>query len=166
MVANNVQLKSDAIFGKIKDRLAENPAKGKQINAVFLYKVTTTTSNGAPVKQWSKSILLIWSYTEQQPKKKIEIPLRTNKQKINGNRNLWCFHFAALDLKKGTVYEGSPEDGVKADTTLSVTDTDLVDIALGKLNPQVAFMKGKLKITGNIMLTQKLVPLLKTEAKL
>lgn len=64
------------------------------------------------------------------------------------------------------MYEGNPEDGVKADTTLSVTDTDLVDIALGKLNPQVAFMKGKLKITGNIMLTQKLVPLLKTEAKL
>lgn len=76
------------------------------------------------------------------------------------------FHLAALDLKKGAVYEGNPEEGVKADTTLSVTDTDLVDIALGKLNPQVAFMKGKLKITGNIMLTQKLVPLLKTEAKL
>lgn len=69
-------------------------------------------------------------------------------------------------MKKGAVYEGNPEEGVKADTTLSVTDTDLVDIALGKLNPQVAFMKGKLKITGNIMLTQKLVPLLKTEAKL
>lgn len=50
-----VQLKSDAVFDKIKDRLAENPAKGKQINAVFLYKITNTTSNGAPVKQWSKS---------------------------------------------------------------------------------------------------------------
>lgn len=64
------------------------------------------------------------------------------------------------------MYEGCPEEGVKPDTTLSVSDTDLVDIALGKLNPQVAFMKGKLKITGNIMLTQKLVPLLKTESKL
>lgn len=40
-------------------------------------------------------------------------------------------------MKKGTVYEGNPEEGVKPDTTLSVTDTDLVDIALGKLNPQV-----------------------------
>lgn len=76
------------------------------------------------------------------------------------------FRSTALDLKKGAIYEGNPEEGVKPDTTLSVTDTDLVDIALGKLNPQVAFMKGKLKITGNIMLTQKLVPLLKTEAKL
>lgn len=69
-------------------------------------------------------------------------------------------------MKKGAVYEGIPEEGTKPDTTLTVTDADLVEIALGKLNPQVAFMKGKLKITGNIMLTQKLVPLLKTEAKL
>lgn len=70
-----------------------------------------------------------------------------------------------MDLKAGKVYEGAPQ-GVKADTTIQVADADMVEIALGKLNPQVAFMKGKLKITGNIMLTQKLVPLLKTEAKL
>jgi len=69
-----------------------------------------------------------------------------------------------LDLKNAEVYEGAPK--TKADTTLTVADQDMIDIALGKLNPQVAFMKGKLKITGNIMLTQKLVPLLKTEAKL
>lgn len=54
MVASKTNLKSDAIFEQIKDRLAENPAKGKQINAVFLYKITTTTSNGAPVKHWSE----------------------------------------------------------------------------------------------------------------
>lgn len=78
----------------------------------------------------------------------------------------FVYSSTALDLKKGEIYEGAPQEGVKPDTTLSVTDSDLVDIALGKINPQVAFMKGKLKITGNIMLTQKLVPLLKTEAKL
>lgn len=81
--------------------------------------------------------------------------------------SIWIVYtWIALDLKKGTIYEGNPEESVKPDTTLTITDNDLVDIALGKLNPQVAFMKGKLKIAGNIMLTQKLVPLLKTEAKL
>uniref|UniRef100_A0A1L8DZ43 Peroxisomal multifunctional enzyme type 2 n=1 Tax=Nyssomyia neivai TaxID=330878 RepID=A0A1L8DZ43_9DIPT len=70
-----------------------------------------------------------------------------------------------LDLKSAKVYEGAPQ-GVKADTTLTVADTDFVDIAMGKINPQVAFMKGKLKIAGNIMLTQKLVPFLKTDSKL
>lgn len=63
------------------------------------------------------------------------------------------------------MYEGQPK-GAKPDTTLTLSDDDFVNIALGKLNPQQAFIKGKLKIAGNIMLTQKLVPLLKTEAKL
>ncbi|XP_031618010.1 peroxisomal multifunctional enzyme type 2 [Contarinia nasturtii] len=70
-----------------------------------------------------------------------------------------------IDLKSAILYEGPP-NGVNADTTLTVNDDDFVDIALGKINPQVAFMKGKLKIAGNIMLTQKLLPLLKTGPKL
>lgn len=69
-----------------------------------------------------------------------------------------------VDLKAGKVYEGPAK--TKADTTIQVTDADFVDIALGRLNPQQAFMKGKLKISGNIMLTQKLAPLLKNDAKL
>ncbi|KAI5707855.1 hypothetical protein M8J77_011343 [Diaphorina citri] len=64
------------------------------------------------------------------------------------------------------VYKGEPEAGVKADTTITVEDSDLVDIALGKLNAQSAFMKGKLKIKGNIMLTQKLKLLMAQESKL
>jgi putative sterol carrier protein len=38
--------------------------------------------------------------------------------------------------------------------------------ASGKLNPQAAFIKGKLKVAGNIMLTQKLAALMKEESKL
>lgn len=70
-----------------------------------------------------------------------------------------------MDLKKALIYEGCPKEG-KPNTTLTVTDEDFVEIAVGKLSPQTAFMKGKLKITGNIMLAQKLGPLLKTGAKL
>lgn len=54
MSSDKILLKSDAVFDKIKDRLAENPANEKQINAVFLYKITKTTSTGAPVKYWSE----------------------------------------------------------------------------------------------------------------
>lgn len=70
-----------------------------------------------------------------------------------------------MDLKTPEVYNTSPKSG-KADTTMTVSDTDLIEIASGSLNPQVAYLKGKLKIAGNIMLAQKLGPLLKSEAKL
>lgn len=70
-----------------------------------------------------------------------------------------------MDLKTPEVYEGTPKSG-KADTTLTVSDDDMVAIAAGSLSPQVAYMKGKLKIAGNIMLAQKLGPLLKSPAKI
>lgn len=69
-----------------------------------------------------------------------------------------------MDLKNANVYEGTPEG--KPNTTMTISDEDFVLLAEGKLNPQTAFMKGKLKITGNIMLAQKLAPLLKANAKL
>ena len=34
--------------------------------------------------------------------------------------------------------------------TLSMTGEDYVDLATGKLNSQMAFMTGKLKVTGNM----------------
>lgn len=70
-----------------------------------------------------------------------------------------------MDLKKVTVYEGGPKN-CKPNTTLTISDDDFMDLASGKLNPQTAFMRGKLKVTGNLMLAQKLGPLLKAEAKL
>lgn len=74
--------------------------------------------------------------------------------------------YTALDLKSGlSVYVGEPKSG-KADTTMTVGDNDLMEIAVGTLSPQVAYLKGKLKISGNIMLAQKLGPLLKSGAKL
>lgn len=73
-----------------------------------------------------------------------------------------------MDLKKspGEVYAGPPKDGVKPNVTLTLEDTDMADLGAGKLNPQKAFMSGKLKVTGNVMLTQKLQPLLQPQAKM
>lgn len=70
-----------------------------------------------------------------------------------------------VDLKRPSVYQGPPQTG-KADCTLTLADEDMVQIASGKLNPQAAFIQGKLKVAGNIMLTQKLSALLREESKL
>jgi len=64
-----------------------------------------------------------------------------------------------VDLKNGS---GSVSEGDgKADTTISVADGDFADMAAGKLDSQKAFFSGKLKVKGNMMLTQKLGQILK-----
>ncbi|XP_036382468.1 peroxisomal multifunctional enzyme type 2 [Megalops cyprinoides] len=71
-----------------------------------------------------------------------------------------------IDLKTGTgsLHKG-PYSG-KADVTMTLSDEDFMDVVLGKLNPQKAFFAGKLKVRGNIMLSQKLETILKDYAKL
>ncbi|KOX75508.1 Peroxisomal multifunctional enzyme type 2 [Melipona quadrifasciata] len=64
-----------------------------------------------------------------------------------------------LDLKKGELYKGEPKSG-KPDATLTLENEDMVQMALGKLNPQTAFMRGKLKVGGNLVLMQKLATLM------
>lgn len=75
---------------------------------------------------------------------------------------------AAIDLKngRGAVYEGTPHNGEKPNVTLTIDDDDMVQLTAGKLNPQKAFMTGKLKVSGNVALTQKLQLLMKPSAKM
>ena len=47
-----------------------------------------------------------------------------------------------------------------ANCTVTITDTDFVDIVTGKLNGQMAFMTGKLKVAGDMGLAMKLGTLL------
>jgi len=53
------------------------------------------------------------------------------------------------------------EDGA-ADTTIQVSLDNFKALARGELDPIAAFMQGKLKVQGDMMLAQKLVPLLKS----
>jgi NAD(P)-dependent dehydrogenase (short-subunit alcohol dehydrogenase family)/putative sterol carrier protein len=62
-----------------------------------------------------------------------------------------------LDLKsKGTVTKGDGD----SDVTMTLSDADFVDLFQGKLNSTSAFMQGKLKIDGNMMLAMKLESLM------
>lgn len=72
-----------------------------------------------------------------------------------------------VDLKRGagSVTVG-PCTQSKPDCSITVDDDDLASIASGKSNPQQLFMKGKLKVKGNVMLTTKLAQLFKDRAKM
>ncbi|NWY59055.1 DHB4 enzyme, partial [Chionis minor] len=71
-----------------------------------------------------------------------------------------------IDLKNGSgaVYQGPARSS--ADTTFTLSDEDFMDVVQQRTNPQKAFFSGKLKVKGNIMLSQKLEMILKDYAKL
>ncbi len=58
-----------------------------------------------------------------------------------------------VDLKEGKVFEGT---AAKADTTLELSQSDWLAMATGQANPQKLYFGGKLKITGDVMASQKL----------
>jgi 3-hydroxyacyl-CoA dehydrogenase/3a,7a,12a-trihydroxy-5b-cholest-24-enoyl-CoA hydratase len=70
-------------------------------------------------------------------------------------------YFIDLKTAPGAVVEGVKD----ADVTLSLSNADFLDMVLGRANPQKLFMSGKLKITGNVMASQKLEFLMKMDKK-
>ena len=76
--------------------------------------------------------------------------------------------FWTIDLKNGTGSVASGKTLDKTDCTLTLGEEDLVLLLTGKLNAQQAFMKGKLKIAGNMGVATKLSELmaLRPKAKL
>lgn len=60
-----------------------------------------------------------------------------------------------VDVKngRGSVHNDTEK---KADCTIAMSDSDLLALMTGKMNPQTAFFQGKLKITGNMGMAMKL----------
>ncbi len=65
----------------------------------------------------------------------------------------------AVDLTSpgGRIFAGSAQN---ARCTVAATDSDFLGIVNGKVNPQMAFMSGKLKIQGDMGLALKLQQIL------
>ncbi|KAL2897891.1 Peroxisomal multifunctional enzyme type 2 [Bienertia sinuspersici] len=75
--------------------------------------------------------------------------LHISPKKIGFNEVIYTVY-----LKKGEVKKGAYEGG-KPDATFSFKDEDFVNIATGKMNHQIAFMRGALKMKGSFSATQK-----------
>jgi len=62
-----------------------------------------------------------------------------------------------IDLKsgQGDVHQRKPAN---ADATFTMTDGDFEKVCKGTLNPQIAFMQGKMKIKGNMAAATKFTP--------
>ncbi|SOV06050.1 uncharacterized protein UDID_19257 [Ustilago sp. UG-2017a] len=96
-------------------------------------------------------------------KEKKDIQKKTNGcfgmhvKNAGGKELVWT-----IDLKKNAeAYEGKAKG--KADVTINLSDDTFIDLADGKVNGQKAFISGKLKVKGNIMLATKLDNVLKSQ---
>ncbi|GFR93708.1 non-specific lipid-transfer protein-like [Elysia marginata] len=93
--------------------------------------------------------------------KKVKGVFKFKVKNSSGQQVTWT-----VDVKNGN---GSIKlnSNDKADTTIVMTDENLVKLMQGKLNPQTAFFQGKLKIEGNMGLAMKLKEIQpKSESKL
>ena len=61
-----------------------------------------------------------------------------------------------LDLKNGSGAVSKGATDLTADVTLIISDKNFVELTQGHLNPQEAFMGGKLKLKGNMALAMKI----------
>ncbi len=59
-----------------------------------------------------------------------------------------------VDFKEGSA--GVRQADEPGQCTIAMTDDDFVSMLAGKLNPQMAFMSGKLKVKGDMSLAMKL----------
>lgn len=75
---------------------------------------------------------------------------RARHPQFNVADSIWT-----IDLKNGSgsLTEKAAE---KADIIVTVSDDDFAALAAGTLNPQQAFMQGKIKVKGNMALAMKL----------
>ena len=84
-----------------------------------------------------------------------------NPDSVAKTQNVYLFKLSnpdsqwTVDLKNGT---GSVTEGAqgKADCTLELSNSDWMDMVSGKADPQKLYFGGKLKISGNVLASQKL----------
>ncbi|MBA2285140.1 MAG: SCP2 sterol-binding domain-containing protein [Ktedonobacteraceae bacterium] len=83
---------------------------------------------------------------------------KTYQWNITGDQaGVWAFK---INNGTGELIPGGVE---KPDITMTMSDKDWISIAEGKLDPTSAFMTGKVKITGDMMLAMKLATIFKRQ---
>ncbi|WP_029014259.1 SCP2 sterol-binding domain-containing protein [Niveispirillum irakense] len=93
----------------------------------------------------------------------VEAQMRARAINFTGLGALVKFDFGAgqaLFINGRTTPPAISQEGDTPDTTLTISLENLVKLAEGKLAPTLAFMTGKLKVSGNMGVAMKLANML------
>ncbi|KAM7517067.1 hypothetical protein LguiA_006650 [Lonicera macranthoides] len=113
---------------------------------------TSTTPKSAALMEQMKVHLSTEAGKELVKKIGLVYQINIAPKKIGFNEEIYV-----VDLKKGEVTKG-PYEGGKPDATFSFTDDDFFKVSTGKMNPQIAFMRGAMKVKGSLSAAQKFTP--------
>ena len=101
-----------------------------------------------PTKAASGDVFLgIKAYVAEHPELAEKIQ-KVFQFKLTNPESVWT-----LDLKSGSVGTG---ETAKPDVTLELADSDFMDMTGGKADAQKMYFEGKLKVSGDVMASQKL----------
>ena len=143
-VVDNQVNKTGFVAGPAPNKTAEINGTGLKSEALFQKMVPLLATNGA---EFVKKVGAVFHF---------EIKKDKDSQPV----------IFTVDLKNGNGAFANGKVGT-ADATFTILDQDILDMAAGKLNPQNAFIQGKMKIKGNMAKAMKFTPdLLPKDAKL
>lgn len=101
----------------------------------------------------------------EQAKKAVNGTFLFNVRPSDGGSNEKPLQFYVDMKREGKIIKGSGPAKPKPDCVMTISDRDMIRVALGQLSPQVAFMKGRVKVKGNIMLGLRMQTILMNEVK-
>ncbi|XP_065657903.1 sterol carrier protein 2 isoform X3 [Hydra vulgaris] len=153
--------------GNCEERQVKNAVIGLQHNlglggacVVALYKkcipLQEVVSEESSVESTFKSDVIF-----KEIEKRFSCEADSMKKEFNA---VYCFELQkeenvgvwTIDLKTAAVIYRGKNCELKADCTIKMTDEDCFKMMIGQLNPQTAFLQGKLKISGNMAMAMKL----------
>ncbi|KAK3425501.1 hypothetical protein EUGRSUZ_F02346 [Eucalyptus grandis] len=141
------QLKSDALMEQMKQHLSTDAGKAVTKKIGLVYQINIAPKVPLPLPP--SGLLRFWFRISVFDSGAVRVFVW---QKIGFDEVVYI-----VDLKKGEVTKG-PYEGGKPDATFSFKDDDFIKVATGKMNPQIAFMRGAMKIKGSLSAAQKFTP--------
>ncbi len=142
------ELDPQKLFMNGKLKISGNIMASQKLSFLQKVKMSPATPSPAPDARGTSVVFrAIGDYVAQHPELVAKVAT-VFQFKLSDPESVWT-----IDLKRGAVGAGETQP---PECTLALSDADFLAMSKGQADPQKMFLEGKLKITGNVMASQKL----------